>query len=96
MTCHYRYHGISAEGDDSEAAEHNAHQVEENTQLARLGPPLRKLTRWSGVKTWRAQINETLIQNHESQTGRWILDIYPLVERLDYVFDVVKKHRAEV
>ena len=57
VTCHYRYHGISAEGDDSEAAEHNAHQVEENTQLARLGPPLRKLARRSGVKTWRAQIN---------------------------------------
>ena len=57
VTCHYRYHGISAEGDDSEAAEHDAHQVEENTQLAGLGPPLRELTRRSGVKTWRAQIN---------------------------------------
>ena len=69
VTCYYRYHGISAEGDDSEAAEHDAHQVEENTQLARLGPPLRELTRRSSVKTWRAQINETWIQNHKPGGG---------------------------
>ena len=34
--------------------------------------------------------------NSKSQTGRWTLDIYPLVERLDYVLDVVKKHRLSL
>ena len=51
VTCHYRHHGISAEGEDSEAAEHDAHQVEEDAQLARLGPSLRELARGRGVKT---------------------------------------------
>ena len=34
--------------------------------------------------------------NSESQTGRWTFDIYPLVERLDKVLDVVKKHRLSL
>ena len=34
--------------------------------------------------------------NSKSQTGRWTLDIYPLVERLDKVLDVVKKHRLSL
>ena len=47
---------------------------------------------------WREDLesSDKLDMDTESQTGRWILDIYPLVERLDYVLDVVKKHRARV
>jgi len=48
-----RHHGVSAEGEDAEAAEHDAHQVEEDAQLARLGAPLRELARGRGVQTGR-------------------------------------------
>ena len=51
VTCHYRHNGVSAEGEDAETAEHDAHQVEEDTQLARLGAPLRELAGGRGVKT---------------------------------------------
>ena len=94
MTCHYRHHGVSAEGEDAETAEHDAHQVEEDAQLARLGAPLRKLARGSGMKTWgqkKAQVKSEDM-NTALQTGRGTFDIYPLVKRLDYVLDVVKKH----
>merc|ERR550532_3230322 len=48
-----RHHGVSAEGEDAETAEHDAHQVEEDAQLARLGAPLWKLARGRGMKTGR-------------------------------------------
>ena len=92
MTCHYRHHGVSAEGEDAETAEHDAHQVEEDAQLARLGAPLRKLARGSGVKTWGQKKAQVRDMSTELQTGRRTFVIYPLVKRLDYVLDVVKKH----
>ena len=52
VTYYYRHHGVSAEGEDAETAEHDAHQVEEDTQLTRLGAPLRELARGRSVKTW--------------------------------------------
>jgi len=48
-----RHHGISAEREDPEAAEHDAHQIEEDAQLTRLWSPLRELARGRGVKTGR-------------------------------------------
>ena len=75
-----RHHGVSAEGDDAEAAEHDAHQVEEDAQLARPGPPLRVLTRGSGMKT-------------RSGVRRWqVVNIDSLVKWFDYFLEIMQKH----
>ena len=73
---YYRHHGVSAEGEDAQAAEHDAHQVEEDAQLARLGAPLRELARWRGVQTWgQKQLGNMMGLGHRI-TNREVMSLH--------------------